>query len=199
MVSGEWGLKPLPLAFGLLAVLGAGLFYAFGLNMRSGSFSLHMGAHLLLSLGAAPLLVLAFPTVRPNVTGPLAFAALNGVTYAVHLPAVYTDLMTPAGMLLESVLFIGAGLVFWLRVARGGLGAALLLLSQMATCALLGAAITFSRNAYAMTAPSDTALGGVLMWVLGGMVVMAAALYHLLLVLKTAESSTRPERQAEAL
>ena len=58
----------------------------------------------------------------------------------------------------------------------------------MAACALLGAAITFSRDAYAMTLPDDTALGGVLMWVVGGFVVMAAAFYHFMLVLKTAET-----------
>ncbi|MFK7600883.1 cytochrome c oxidase assembly protein [Deinococcus sp. SM5_A1] len=172
----------------MVAVLSAALFYASGMNMRPGSFSLHMGAHLLLSLGAAPLLILALPHWRPHISGPLAFLALNVVTYGVHLPAVYARLMTPGGMLIESLLFLGAGLLFWARVARGGLGAALLLLAQMAACALLGAAITFSRDAYAMTLPDDTALGGVLMWVVGGFVVMAAAFYHFMLVLKTAET-----------
>ena len=166
-------------------MLGAGVFYASGADMRPGMFSLHMSAHLLLSLGASPLLVLAFPSFRPNVNGPLAFLAFNAVTYAVHVPAVFARLMTPGGMLLESALFVAAGLLFWLSAARGGLGAALLLLSQMAACALLGAAITFSHGAYAMTTTDDTALGGVLMWVLGGFVVMAAAFYHFIAVLNT--------------
>lgn len=174
------------------AILGASIFYASGMSLRPGSFSLHMGAHLLLSLGAAPLLVLAFPRWRPNVGGPLAFVAFNLVTYGVHLPAVYARLMTPGGMFLESLLFLGAGLLFWARAARGGLGAALLLLSQMAACALLGAAITFSRDAYAMTAPDDTALGGVLMWVVGGFVVMAGAFSHFMQLLGTAETRNEP-------
>ncbi|MBB6015214.1 hypothetical protein ACFP9V_21035 [Deinococcus radiopugnans] len=150
------------------AILGASIFYASGMGLRPGSFSLHMGAHLLLSLGAAPLLVLAFPRWRPNVGGPLAFVAFNLVTYGVHLPAVYARLMTPGGMFLES------------------------LLSQMAACALLGAAITFSRDAYAMTAPDDTALGGVLMWVVGGFVVMAGAFSHFMQLLGTAEARNEP-------
>ncbi|WP_245896057.1 cytochrome c oxidase assembly protein [Deinococcus irradiatisoli] len=179
-------MKPWPL-LAALAVLGAGGLYASGLAMAPGSFSRHMGAHLLLSLGAAPLLVLGWPRFRPVVAGPLAFLLLNAVTYGVHLPVVYARLMTPAGMLLESLLFLGAGAVFWLRVAAGGLGAAGLLLAQMAACALLGAAITFSRSAYAMTTPGDTALGGVLMWVVGGFVVMAAAFYHLLVQLSVSE------------
>ncbi len=173
----------------VLAMFGAAWLYAAGLNMAPGSFSFsrHMGAHLLLSLGAAPLLVMAWPRVRPVIGGPLAFAALNVVTYGVHLPSSYARLMTPAATLLESLLFVGAGAAFWLRVAGGGLGAALLLLSQMAACALLGAAITFSRDAYSMTAPGDTALGGVLMWVVGGFVLMAAAVYQLLSLLKVSE------------
>lgn len=104
------------LAGAALAILGALALYASGAAAAPWSFSRHMGAHLLLSLAAAPLLA-----------------------------------------------------------ARGGPAAAVLLLAQMAACALLGAAITFSRGAYPMTAPADTALGGVLMWVAGGLVVMAAA------------------------
>ena len=180
-------MRPPVLGLALLALLGAGLLYASGLDMRSGSFSSHMGAHLLLSLGAAPLMVLALPGWRPTISGPLAFLILNLVTYGVHLPAVYARLMTPAGMLLESWLFAASGVVFWLSAARGGLGAALLLLAQMAACALLGAAITFSRGAYAMTTPGDTALGGVLMWVVGGFVVMAAAFYHFTVLLGVRE------------
>ena len=183
--SNNTAIKPIPLALGLLALLGAGVLYASGAAMRPGMFSLHMSAHLLLSLGVSPLLVLAFPTFRPKISGPLAFVAFNLVTYIVHVPAVFAQLMKPGGMLLESVMFVAAGLLFWWRVARGGLGAALLLLSQMAACALLGAAITFSRGAYPMTLPDDTALGGVLMWVLGGFVVMAAAFYHFIAVLNT--------------
>lgn len=190
-------LKRWPLLGALLALLGAGLLYRSGADMHPGSFSLHMGAHLLLSLGAAPLLVLAFPEWRPRVNGPLAFAAFNLVTYGVHLPAVYARLMTPAGMALESLLFVGAGLLLWLRAAGGGLGAAALLLSQMVACALLGASITFSRSAYAMTAPSDTALGGVLMWVVGGLVVMAGAVYHLLSILNSGlKAGQEPHEQA---
>ncbi|GAA4007880.1 hypothetical protein GCM10022631_19820 [Deinococcus rubellus] len=191
------GLNRWPLAGALLALLGAGLLYASGTEMRPGSFSSHMGAHLLLSLGAAPLLVLAFPEWRPRVSGPLAFLAFNLVTYGVHLPTIYARLMTPAGMALESLLFVGTGLLFWLRAAGGGLGAATLLLSQMVACALLGAAITFSRDAYSMTVPSDTALGGVLMWVLGGLVVMAGAVYHLLSLLNSGlKSGQEPHEQA---
>ncbi|AFD26975.1 cytochrome c oxidase assembly protein [Deinococcus gobiensis] len=164
------------LAGAALATLGALALYASGAAAAPWSFSRHMGAHLLLSLAAAPLLVAAWPAPRrPRVGALPGFLILNAVTYGLHLPSAAHALMTPAGLGLEAALFLGAGLLFWLAAARGGPAAAVLLLAQMAACALLGAAITFSRGAYPMTAPADTALGGVLMWVAGGLVVMAAA------------------------
>lgn len=187
-------MRSLYLGGAALATLGAGALYASGAGMEPGSFSRHMGAHLLLSLAAAPLLVAAWPTPRRPVVGYIpGFVALNAVTYGLHLPAVYHALMTPAGMALEAALFLGAGGVFWLAAARGGPGAAALLLAQMAACALLGAAITFSRGAYPMTAPGDTSLGGVLMWVVGGFVVMAAAFAVLVGLLARSPASATPK------
>ena len=147
---------------------------------RLGSFSEHMAAHLLLSLATPPLLLAASGwRLRvpgwlggPQVPGWLGFVALNLVTALVHLPGVsHAAMMDTVLGLAEGLAFVGSGLVFWSAVRRGGWRAVGLLAAQMAACALLGAAITFSRGVY-LGRPDDVSLGGVLMWVGGGAVYM---------------------------
>jgi len=147
------------------SVLAAAVLY------RAGGFSTHMAAHLLLSLVTPPLL-LAGLRWTPPVPAWLGFLALNAVTVGVHLPSVNRVLMaSPALHVLEGLAFVGSGLLFWSAARRGGWAPIGLLAAQMAACALLGAAITFSRGVYVGPA-DDVALGGVLMWVAGGAVYM---------------------------
>lgn len=185
-------------ALALLAGLGAGLLYRAGLGMGPHAFTQLMLAHLLLSLGAAPLLVLAWPRRVPALPGPLVFVLYNAVLFGLHRPASHAALMTPWGLGLEGALFTLSGVLYWARVARGGTGAVLLLLAQMLACTLLGAAITFSHGLYAGVSPDDTALGGVLMWMVGGLVVMAAALHGLLSLLRAEGNHTRERHEPAA-
>ena len=64
-----------------------------------------------------------------------------------------------------------------------------LLAAQMSACALLGAAVTFSRGVY-MGRPEDVSLGGVLMWVGGGAVYMVWGLVYVTRALRAPDSDT---------
>lgn len=168
---------------------------------RLGTFSGHMTAHLLLSLATPPLMLAASgwqPRVPgwlggPQVPGWLGFLALNAVTALVHLPGVNRAvMMDPALTLLEGLAFLASGLLFWSAVKasaanptalNGAWSAVGLLAAQMAACALLGAAITFSRGVY-MGRPEDVSLGGVLMWVAGGAVYMVWGMVYVTRALK---------------
>ncbi|WP_424952683.1 cytochrome c oxidase assembly protein [Deinococcus sp.] len=173
---------------------------------RLGSFSGHMVAHLLLSL-AVPPLTLAASGWRPQVPswlgGPqvpswLGFLTLNTVTALAHLPGLNRAVMTdPSLGLAEGLAFVASGLLFWSAVGRGGPTTGTwspvgLLAAQMAACALLGAAIAFSRGVY-MGRPDDVSLGGVLMWVAGGAVYMVWGLVYVTRALRG------PERQTPAV
>ncbi len=168
---------------------------------RIGTFSGHMTAHLLLSLATPPLVLAASGwNLRvprwlggPQFPGWLGFLALNAVTALVHLPGVNRAvMMNPALTLLEGLAFLASGLLFWSAVKAGATpratsdgpwGAVGLLAVQMAACALLGAAITFSRGVY-MGRPDDVSLGGVLMWVAGGAVYMVWGMMYVTRALK---------------
>ena len=166
---------------------------------RLGTFSGHMTAHLLLSLATPPLVLAAsgwqLQTPRwlggPQVPGWLGFLALNAVTAIVHLPGVNRAvMMDPTLTLLEGVAFLASGTLFWSAVkasaVHGAWGAVGLLAAQMAACALLGAAITFSQGVY-MGRPDDVSLGGVLMWVAGGAVYMVWGMVYVTRALRQPE------------
>ncbi|WP_407541699.1 cytochrome c oxidase assembly protein (plasmid) [Deinococcus radiomollis] len=171
---------------------------------RLGTFSGHMTAHLLLSLATPPLALAASgwqPRVPawlggPQVPGWLGFLALNAVTVLVHLPGMNRAvMMDPALTLLEGLAFLASGLLFWSGVKasaahpitlNGAWGAVGLLTAQMAVCALLGATITFSRGVY-MGRPDDVSLGGVLMWVAGGVVYMVWGMVYVTRALRQPE------------
>ena len=152
-----------------------------------------MAAHLLLALVTPPLL-LSVLDWRPRVPAWLGFLALNSVTFAVHLPGLHRALMVNREWILaEGLAFLVSGVLFWLAVRHGrtsnsGWPAVGLLGAQMAACALLGAAITFSQGVY-MGRPDDVALGGVLMWVLGGAVSMG---WGILLTMKALQLTDPP-------
>ena len=177
--EGRPAVRPLPSTGALLALLGA---VALLVRPWPGyPFSAWMGAHLLLSFAAAPLLVLARRVQRPVAPLP-AFVTLNTVTVLLHLPTVHGRLMTvPGGTVLAGALFLLSGIGLWQAArTRSPLRAAGLLGAQMAACALTGALVTFTRGAVYHTTDADVALSGVLMWVVGGLVPMAATLALLL-------------------
>lgn len=114
--------------------------------MAEGYFSAHMVQHLVLMLGAAPLLVLSRPLAAIawgfgrggallRVVGrlparlplPVAWAAFAGATWLWHLPALYeAALRSPAIHALEHACFVGGAVLFWSVVlhppAQRGLG-----------------------------------------------------------------------------
>ena len=104
------------------------------------SFAAHMGQHLLLTMVAAPLLLLGTPIVLARQTAPLAvqralaavvhsrivrgllfpgvtWGTLAAVLWGSHYSRLYeAALEYPAVHALEHALYLGAGLLFWFPV-----------------------------------------------------------------------------------
>ncbi len=129
------------------------------------------------------------------LTNPLAAWFVHALAlWLWHVPALYEATLRHAWLHdLQHVCFFGTALLFWWALlhrradARAvGLGV-LYLFTTMLHSGLLGALILFSRTlaypSYAYTAPDwsmtpleDQQLGGLIMWVPGGMVYVVAAL-----------------------
>ena len=184
-------------------------------------FSVHVVQHLLLSLAAAPLFVLGAPVTlmllvsaperrqrrilpvlrSPVVTiltrPPVAFALFVGTQYAVHLTPLYDlALRDPAVHVLEHVLFLATGVLFWESVIgldpapgrRLGYPARLLVLALVIPLeGFLALAIYSARTplyeAYAgLPAPwgpgalADQRAGAALMWLVSDAVMIGALL-----------------------
>jgi putative membrane protein len=184
-------------------------------------FSVHVVQHLLLTLAAAPLLVLGAPVTllllvssperrrrsilpflrSPVVTTltrpPVAFALFVATQYAVHLTPLYElALREPAVHVLEHVLFLGTGVLFWESVIgldpapgrRLGYPARLLVLALAIPLeGFLALAIFSARTplyaAYAgLPAPwgpqalADQRAGAALMWLASDAVMIGALL-----------------------
>lgn len=185
---------------GGMALAGLALFGPFD-DWAAQSTTFHMLQHMLLIVGAAPLLVLARPLPQWRAAfghgadpawrallalarRPLACAALHGAAiWFWHAPAAYTAaLLDPALHLAEHASFTGSALLFWqavlgagrARVAAAGLA---LLLTLMHT-GLLGALLTFAREPLYLRESRelwDQQLAGLVMWVPGGAAYLAAA------------------------
>lgn len=184
-------------------------------------FSVHVAQHLLLTLAAAPLLVLGAPVrllllassperrrqsilpfLRSSVVTtlsrpPVAFALFVITQYAVHLTPLYDlALREPAVHVLEHVLFLGTGVLFWESVIgldpapgrRLGYPARLLVLALAIPLeGFLALAIFSARTplyaAYAgLPAPwgpqalADQRAGAALMWLASDAVMIGALL-----------------------
>jgi putative membrane protein len=110
--------------------------------------------------------------------------------WAWHVPALFNLALVDDGVhTLQHFSFFATGLVFWQSVwrhARGGEGAALAaLFTTMVHMGVLGALLTFSHGAwydfpatgtYGLTALEDQQLGGLVMWVPGGLPYLLASL-----------------------
>jgi len=216
----------------VLAFLGGWLLLALALvspihPLGQALFSAHMVQHELLMLGAAPLLVLARPTVAfLRALPPAAARALVGVgdhlrflvdplvawllhaivLWAWHAPGLFERALHEEPVhALQHASFLAAALLFWEAVLHGerhgqGVGVALgSLFTTALHTTLLGVLLTFARTpwylSYAATAPSwgmsaldDQQLGGLVMWIPGGLVYTVAGLVLLRRALRTPEA-----------
>ncbi|MFL5767425.1 MAG: cytochrome c oxidase assembly protein [Actinomycetota bacterium] len=184
-------------------------------------FSVHVEQHLLVTLAAAPLFVLGAPvtllllassserrqrSILPFLRGrvvatlsrpPVAFALFVATQYVVHLTPLYDlALREPAVHVLEHVVFLGSGVLFWESVVgldpapgrRLGYPARLLVLALAIPLEGFLALAIFSARAplypaYAgLPAPwgpealADQRAGAALMWLVSDAVMIGALL-----------------------
>lgn len=175
-------------------------------NLSVALFSARVAQHLALTLVAAPLLALGMG--RPRRGGPpglgaptLAFAL---ALWAWHLPAPYAATFRDDALYwaMHASLF-GAALWLWRALARRAAdrpdAAALAGLVTAVHMGVLGALLTFAPRPLfpvhaATTAPwglsalEDQQLGGLLMWVPGGLVFAAVLVLGLGLALRGARA-----------
>lgn len=144
------------------------------------------------------------------LTQPASVWLLHALALWVwHAPALYNatlddDVIHAA----QHTSFLAAGLLFWHVVARAAArpqhaGVALLyVFTTAAHASLLGALLTFSRaplyrvyegrtERFGLTLLEDHQLGGMIMWIPGGVVYVIAALVLLSRILGTLESANR--------
>jgi putative membrane protein len=165
-------------------------------------FSVHMCQHLLLMLVAAPLLALGAPRValawgapptrlwRLVPSRPAVAFALHGLAlWAWHVPMLYeAALANRAIHAAEHASFLATGVLFWWTLFHRGYGLGVLYVFGMAVqSTILGALLTFARApwytshlgstaAWGLTPLEDQQLAGLIMWVPGGLIYLAAAL-----------------------
>jgi putative membrane protein len=167
-------------------------------------FSAHMVQHLLLTLGAAPLLLAGTP--RPTLLELLhatrltnaarkarhpliAFCVFNLVWAAAHLPVVY-ELALGNELLhaLEHLVFLATAVLMWWPVLGlepyPPIGQVLYLFLQSVPASLVGALLTHANSAYYATyvaAPRLTPLSALEDQQLGGLIMwVGSGIYFLL-------------------
>lgn len=164
--------------------------------LARGSFTAHMGLHLLVVAAAAPLLALAVlqqrgPRLRAlRVLSPLPASLVElVVVWAWHVPVLHHAARTGLGpFVAEQALFLAAGLLFWLSIigaasgARGhAAGTALVALAlTLAHMTLLGALLAlgprplYGHGGNAAQALADQQRGGALMLLVTAIVYVTA-------------------------
>jgi len=164
-------------------------------NLTVALFAARAVQHVLMLLVAAPLLVLGLPRGRigrfETIAGPLAFAA---ALWFWHLPAFYdATLQNNAVYWAMHLTLFAAALSLW-RVLLGGGGAVFGSLFTGIQMSALGALLTLSPRPWfsvysattwpwGFTQSADQQLGGVIMWVVGGILLSGftvALLAHML-------------------
>jgi putative membrane protein len=164
-------------------------------------FSVRVGQHLLVMLVAAPLLAAGF---RARIAAP-GELVLSAIIFAVvlwlwHLPAPYAlTFVSDAAWWAMHASLLGTAAWFWHGVQRATRADAALL-SGLATAAqmgALGAFLTFAPRPlfaphaattlpWGLTPLEDQQLGGLLMWVPGGVAFAGLALWALSRTLRSA-------------
>jgi putative membrane protein len=157
-----------------------------------------LGAPLVPSLWAIP------PNARRRLGGwfvrlaavgrpTIAFALHSLALWAWHIPALYEAALGNRALhILEHVSFLATAILFWWSVLHhgtAGYGRSVAYVFGLALeTAILGAALTFaqapwyaayyaSAPAWGMSALEDQQLAGLIMWVPGGLIYLAAALW----------------------
>jgi putative membrane protein len=143
------------------------------------SLAAHMVQHILLIGVAAPLLAVSLARLR--IPAAPAFAAHGAVFWLAHAPVVVAA-MAASGVVhvLAHAALFGTALAFWCAIARGSAGeASLWVLATMIHTGVLGALLTVApRPLYPGIALEDQQLAGLLMWVPGGFLYLAAGLAY---------------------
>lgn len=179
-------------------------------QLAATSFAAHMGLHLLLIAGAAPLIALGLSGTRIDsrlaalgLLNPiLASVAELIVVWAWHAPALHAASRGSTSVfVLEQASFLAVGFLLWLSAIgragdtdkRAAIGVIGLLLTSM-HMALLGALLNLAPRPlyphHADGALADQQLGGLLMLVVGGTVYLVAGLWLLAGLLKTSSQKT---------
>ena len=130
--------------------------------------------------------------LHPLTTPPAAFAVHSVALWAWHAPRLYDAAVAePVVHGLEHVSFLGPAVLFWwvlLSSGRAGRGAGVLYVFGMALqSTLLGALLTFASGtwytahlstttAWGLSLREDQQLAGLIMWIPGGALYLAAAL-----------------------
>jgi len=183
----------------------------------------HMVQHMLLIVVVAPLAVLARPLPQWRaVLGPPADALWRRVhrlsrhplrcallhaaaIWFWHAPGPYiAAVQIPAWHVLEHASFLFSGWLFWWSVLRPGragvLPASLALLFTVMHTGLLGALLSFASAPLYGNGPgalADQQLAGLVMWIPGGLVYLAAAAWAAWRWLGTLDAN-QPLRAADA-
>jgi putative membrane protein len=140
------------------------------------SLAAHMVQHMLLIGVAAPLLALSLPVLR--FPPAAAFGLHAGAIWLAHAPALIAWMAAShvAHMAAHAALF-GTALLFWSSLLRRSGQAPLWVLATLIHTGILGALLTFAPRAlYAGYSAADQQLAGLVMWVPGGFLYLAAGL-----------------------
>ena len=145
-------------------------------------FSARAAQHMLLMLVAAPLIAMALPPPARRGAALLT-AAFTGLFWLWHMPGPYDAALRDGALYwLSHLSLLGVAIALW-RVLLADASPASLALGAVASAqmGLLGAVIVFAPGAlyashlgttvvFGLSALADQQLGGLLMWVPGGLV-----------------------------
>jgi putative membrane protein len=168
-------------------------------------FSAHIVQHFVLALVIPPLLLLGTPAFELRVLGeleraigqpPVSWLLGVGTMLVWHIPALFNAALASGGLhIVQHLSFLVTGTIFWWPILAPvenmrlpALGGVAYLFSACLCCSLLGAFLTFApvglypaylnppEHLWGLDPKSDQQLGGMLMWVPGCFVYLAAIL-----------------------
>lgn len=155
--------------------------------LSSALFAMRVAHHVMMTGVAAPMLAMSLPRAPGSVA---RWAAVHAVVFWLwHAPTIYTQaLASDAVYWLMQATLLGSALMLW-RAVRGAPPplAVAGLLATMVQMGLLGALLTFTTvplyawhmattQAWGLSPLADQQLAGLIMWVFGGALYLAAAL-----------------------
>jgi cytochrome c oxidase assembly factor CtaG len=193
-------------------------------------FSAHMIQHMILTTIGPPLMLTGIPgwlfepvfrnrlllRVGRVLTNPfVAFALFNGNFWFWHAPPLYDATLSNLNLhILEHLLFIGTGFIYWwpvfspsreLPALSVGGKILYLFLGGMPTVAL-GAGLTFAAPIYTpyinapriwgISAATDQQLGGLIMWIPGSLLTIVIVS---IIFIRWMQMQEQKQRAAEAL